>query len=134
MPCTTIRNDQDTQELSTFSLIPYNVHHKFQKSICKIHENSLLKYYGLCVSEIEGLKDTLMSCQAFCVVLLAWSVALQRYFLGSTFWLNSIAVYKVKTLSPAHVLIFGNFHRNAHFRRAVSMSDSPSHLVATCYV
>lgn len=123
-----------TLELSTFSLTPYNVHHKFQKSICKIHEKSLSKSYSVCVSEIEGLKDTLVSCQAFCVVLLAWSVALQRYFLGSTFWLNSIAVYKVNTLSPAHVVIFGNFHRNAHFRQAVSISDSPSHLVATCYV
>jgi hypothetical protein len=74
-----------------------------------------------------------MSCQAFCVVLLAWSVALQRYFLGTTFWLNSIAVYKVKTLSPADV-VFGNFHRNAHFRQAVSISDSPSHLVARCSI
>jgi two pore calcium channel protein len=43
--------------------------------------------------------------EACCVLLLAWSVALQRYFLGSSFWQNQISVYKVAILVAMYMSI-----------------------------
>lgn len=40
-----------------------------------------------------------------CVLLLAWSVALQRYFLGSSFWQNQISIYKVAILVAMYMSI-----------------------------
>lgn len=43
--------------------------------------------------------------QTCCAVVLAWSVVLQRYFLGSRFWHNQYSVYKVIIVSMCfHVL------------------------------
>ncbi|KAG0613396.1 hypothetical protein M758_6G099500 [Ceratodon purpureus] len=40
-----------------------------------------------------------------CVLLLAWSVALQRYFMGSRFWQNQVSIYKVVLLVAMYMSI-----------------------------
>jgi hypothetical protein len=41
--------------------------------------------------------------QVLCVLILVWSVTLQWYFMGPSFWRNPVAVYKVRCLSQCIV-------------------------------
>jgi two pore calcium channel protein len=43
--------------------------------------------------------------QTCCVLILAWTVALQRYFLGSRFWKKQISVYKVALIVAMYMSI-----------------------------
>jgi hypothetical protein len=50
--------------------------------------------------------------QVLCVLTLVWSVTLQWYFMGPSFWRNPVAVYKVHCLFPNGLWLIHKFAAN----------------------